>query len=212
MRITKYEHSCFVIEEAGKVLVVDPGVFTRTLPELSNVCAIIVTHVHPDHFDINQLQTIQAKNPDAMIYTVGEVAKELGTQKHEVVQAGTSKHCGDFRVSFYGGKHAIISESLPVMENVGILVNQKFYYPGDSLVAPDNVPIHTLAIPAVAPWSKISETMDFVAAVKPKHAFPVHNAILSDIGNSIYNPRLQAALEETAGSFTYLEPGQSLSV
>ncbi len=200
-----------VVEEADKTLVIDPGIYTQTLPELSNVCAIIVTHVHPDHFDVKHLSAIQAKNPDAVIYTVAEVAKELGDLKNDVVQAGTSKQCGDFHVSFFGGEHAIISPSLPVWQNVGVLVNERFYNPGDSLVAP-NVAVEVLAVPAVAPWSKISETMDFLNTVKPKQAFQIHDAILSEIGRSIYLPRLQSTTKEVGGKFLELKPGESVEI
>ncbi len=208
--MTKYEHSCIVVEEAGMTLVIDPGVYTQTLPPLTNVCAIIVTHVHPDHFDPKKLQAIQSKNPSATIYTVAEVAKELSKLKYEIVQAGTSKQCGDFHVSFFGGEHAIISDKLPVWQNVGILVNETFYTPGDSFVVPENIAVDVLAVPAVAPWSKISETIDFITAIKPKQAFPVHTAILSDIGSSIYLPRLQTAVEEAGGVFKNLKPTESI--
>lgn len=201
-----------VIEEDGKQLIIDPGVFTESLPELTNVCAIVITHVHADHFDLKQLGTIQAKNPDAIIYTVQEVADELGELKYEVVQASTSKQCGGFHVSFYGGEHAIIHDAMPVWQNVGILINDRFYYPGDSFAIPEDVSVHTLATPIIAPWSKISEVIDFVSTIKPKQTFPVHNAILSEIGDSVYNPRLQTAVEEVGGSFSFLKPGDSLTI
>lgn len=44
MKITKYEHSCVVIEEKGEKLVIDPGELTA-LPTLTYVRAIIFTHV-----------------------------------------------------------------------------------------------------------------------------------------------------------------------
>ena len=55
MKLTKYEHACFTIEAEGKLVVVDPGAFTTDLGTPENVVAIVVTHEHPDHFDVNAL-------------------------------------------------------------------------------------------------------------------------------------------------------------
>jgi L-ascorbate metabolism protein UlaG (beta-lactamase superfamily) len=212
MKITKYEHSCLVIEDRGKQLVIDPGVFTTSLPKLENVCSIIVTHVHQDHFSLELIDKILEGNPEAMIYTVEDVAKELGNRKHEIVHSNTSDLCGIFHVSFYGGQHALIHESLPTWQNVGILVNDVFYYPGDSLTIPEDVSVQCLAVPANAPWMKISETMDFISEIKAKQVIPVHNAILSDDGHKIYNGRLEATTKESDGVFTFLKPGKSIEI
>ena len=38
----------------------------------------------------------------------------------------------------------------------------------------------------VAPWSKMAETIDFLRAVGPRLALPVHDAVASDVGRPIY--------------------------
>ena len=35
------------------------------------------------------------------------------------------------------GEHAVIHSSIPVIDNVGVLVNDTVYYPGDSLFVPE---------------------------------------------------------------------------
>lgn len=210
MKITKYEHACIVIEEQDKRLVIDPGVFTKSLDNFNGVCGIVVTHAHPDHFNLELLDKIQAENPEACIYTVGEVAKELGDRKHEVVSGNISDLCDAFHLSFFGKQHAVIHDSLPVFQNIGVLVNESFYYSGDSFTVPDKHEVAVLAVPAVAPWMKTSEAMDFISQVKPRQVIPTHNAILSDEGHGIYNRYLEMAAKESGGTFTYLRPGSSL--
>src|SRR5699024_7866386 len=46
--------------------------------------------------------------------------------------------------------------------------------------------IDALAFAVVAPWSKMAETIDFLRAVGPKLALPVHDAVASDVGRPIY--------------------------
>ena len=58
MRITKYEHACFVASIAEKKLIVDPGSFTVPLPDTNNVVAVVITHEHADHWTPEHLQRI----------------------------------------------------------------------------------------------------------------------------------------------------------
>lgn len=191
-------------------MVIDPGVFTTSFEPTDTIDCVVVTHVHPDHFDPDKLKAIKALNPDVMICTVSEVADEIPDIACDVVDNGLSCSHGPFHASFYGGKHAVIHESLPVWQNVGVMVNEKLYYPGDSYITPEGQDVNILAVPSNAPWMKLSEAMNFIAALKPKQVFPTHNAMLSDIGHTVYNPRLESTTEENGGKFMFLKPGESL--
>ena len=69
-----------------------------------------------------------------------------------------------------------------------------------------------LGCPASAPWLKIGDVMDFITEVKPESVFPTHNIHLSDQGNQLNNNRIKQVTEENGGNFTYLLPGESLSI
>jgi hypothetical protein len=47
-------------------------------------------------------------------------------------------------------------------------------------VPPERVP--TLLLPVSGPWLKTAEMLDFVRAVAPARAFPIHDVLLSEIG------------------------------
>jgi hypothetical protein len=64
------------------------------------------------------------------------------------------------------------------------MVNRLFYYPGDAFTLP-GTPVDTLAVPAAGPWMRIGEAMDFLVAVHPRFAFPVHDVIASPQGKTI---------------------------
>ena len=72
----------------------------------------------------------------------------------------------------------MIHPDIPEIENVGYLVGERVFYPGDNFTRPD-APVEILALPLGAPWLKISEVVDYVLDVKPKVAFPVHDAVLA---------------------------------
>lgn len=186
MKITKYEHACFTVEHEGKLLIVDPGSYTTSLAAPENVVAVVVTHEHADHFDVTALGAIIAHNPDAIIVAHSDITRQFGdvTLPSRSVSTGDTYDIAPFHLEFFGGNHATIHPDIPVISNLGVMINDTVFYPGDSFVLP-NKPVDTLALPVAAPWMKLSEAIDYVVAIKPRLAFPTHDAVLSDIGKSM---------------------------
>jgi L-ascorbate metabolism protein UlaG (beta-lactamase superfamily) len=209
MRLTKLEHAALVIEDSGDKLYVDPGKFTTPITESSGAVAVVVTHRHDDHWTPEQLSRIVEANPDVRIFGPAGVADVAADFPIETVEAGDTVEVGPFRLQFFGGVHAVIHPSIPVVDNLGVLVNDALYYAGDSFTAP-GVPVEVLAAPAGAPWMKISEAMDFVVEVAPRRAFPTHEMVLSVAGKALSNARLAWATEQGGGEFVPLEPGDTL--
>lgn len=212
MRLTKLEHACLMLEAAGKTLIVDPGSFTTPLLGTTNVVAIVVTHEHADHWTDDQLRRILERNPDARIFGPAGVATAASEFDITVVRDGDTIDIAPFTLRFFGEKHAVIHRSIPVVDNVGVLINGLLYYAGDSFTVPEGVTVDTLAVPAGAPWLKISEVIDYVEAVKPRRSFPTHEMVLSVAGKSMSNARIQSATENGGGEFFPLEPGESLDL
>jgi L-ascorbate metabolism protein UlaG (beta-lactamase superfamily) len=211
MRVTKFEHATLRIDESGDSLVIDPGMFTTPLDDLANVVAVVITHEHPDHWTPDQLDRILRAAPGTPIFAPAGVAA-AGDHEITVVSPGEMVTAGRFTLRFFGGDHAVIHDSLPPVQNVGVLVNELLYYPGDSYAVPEDVAVDTLAAPLGAPWLKIGEAMDFVLAVKPHRAFGVHDMTLSVIGRNMHRQRLQWATEQNGGQFFELDPGDALDL
>jgi L-ascorbate metabolism protein UlaG (beta-lactamase superfamily) len=211
MKVTKLEHSSLLLESAGWTLIVDPGSLTRPITEPGNTAAIVITHEHADHWTPEQLNRILSKSPGTPIFATQGVADAAEGFDVTVVHEGDTFEAGPFTLAFYGTTHAVVHESLPVPDNVGVLVNGSLFHPGDAFTVP-GVPVETLAIPSAAPWLKLGEAMDYVAAVKPVRALPIHDMVLSVAGRTLYNARLQAAVEAAGAEFFPLDPGQSLDV
>lgn len=211
MKVTKHDHACLVIDKADSRLIIDPGSFTLPLSDVFGVVAVVITHEHPDHWTPEHLQRILDQNPDARVFGPAGVATAASDFAIEVVADGDTIEVEPFTLKFFGGKHAEIHSSIPIIDNVGVLVNDALYYGGDSYTIPP-VEVETLAAPIGAPWLKISEAMDYVIAVNPKRAFPVHEATLSRIGRDMGQARLTYATELGGGTFSALEPGESLDL
>lgn len=212
MKVTKQEHACLIIDNAGKTLVIDPGSFTTLLVGMSDVVAIVITHEHADHWTSDQLERILERNPDARIFGPAGVAAAASGFTVDIVTGGDTVDVDPFHLQFFGGRHAVIHSSIPVVDNVGVLVNDELYYAGDSFTIPEGVEVSTLAVPAGAPWLKIGEVMDYVTAVKPRRSFPVHEMVLSVAGKTMSNARIQWSTEAGGGEFFPLEPGESIDL
>lgn len=209
MKLTKYQHACFTLEKDGKLLVVDPGEFSSDFIAPENVTAVIITHQHGDHFDSDRLAEIMDKNPEAVILAPASVHAKIEAFNCQEVSAGESISVGPFELAFHGGKHALIHESVPVVDNIGVLINSLVYYPGDSLTLPGQS-VDTLLVPASAPWLKVGEAMNFLATLRPRLAIPTHDAILSTEGKEVYDWWLQKVCDESG--ITYLRPEGSLEI
>ncbi|MFJ4045056.1 MBL fold metallo-hydrolase [Microbacterium sp. NPDC089987] len=212
MRITKYEHAALRIDEGGETLLIDPGSFTMPLDDLGAVVAVVITHEHPDHWTAAHLDRILRAAPGIPIFSTAGVAAAASDYDITVVAPGDAVTVGAFSLRFFGGEHAVIHESMPEIENLGVLVNDELYYPGDSYAVPNGVDVSTLAAPLGAPWLKIGEAMDFVLAVAPRRCFGTHDMTLSTIGRTMHRQRLQWATEQGGGKFFELDPAESLDV
>ncbi len=212
MRVTKFEHATLRIDVNQDTLLVDPGSFTSPLVDLGGLVGVVITHEHPDHWTPDHLDRLLRDAPGTPIYAPSGVARAAEGYEITVVAPGDTVEVGAFTLRFFGGAHEVIHSSLPVVENVGVLVNDELYYPGDSYAVPEGVEVDTLAAPLGAPWLKIGEAMDYVLAVKPKRSFGTHDMTLSVIGKNMHRQRLQWATEQGGGEFTVLEPGDALDL
>lgn len=211
MRLTKFEHAALQLEQNGRRLFIDPGSFTTPITEAASTVAVVITHEHPDHWTPDQLKRIVDASPDVTIYGPAGVVAAAGDFPVVEVRAGEVVEAGPFSLRFFGGRHAVIHTSIPVVDNLGVIVNDTLFYPGDSFADPAQE-VDLLAVPVGAPWLKISEAIDYVLSVKPKRAFATHEMVLSVAGKQMGHGRLQWATEQVGGEYFALEPGDALDV
>jgi|SRR5581483_9566277 len=172
----KYTHACVRLEDGDRVLVIDPG--TLSEPEaLDGVDEILVTHEHFDHIDVERLRNY----PNLRIYTNAEFAPQLEGFHVTTVASGQTFQAGGFAVRAVGSHHAEIFDGLPGCANIGYIVEDHLYHPGDSMFVPEQK-IEHLLVPASGPWMKVGEALNFVRSVRPKRAYPIHEAMLSETG------------------------------
>ena len=212
MRVTKHEHAALLVESQGKSLVIDPGAYTSPFTDLHDTVGIVITHEHADHWTPEHLNRILREAGPLPIFAPAGVAAAASAFDVTVVAPGRRVELDPFTLEFFGGRHAVIHESIPVIDNLGVLIDDEFYYPGDSYAVPEGRDIALLAAPVGAPWLKIGDAIDFVLAVAPRRAFATHDMTLSAIGRGLGRERLSWATAQGGGEFLELDPGDSADV
>ena len=194
MQITKFTHSCVRVEGTG-VLVIDPGAFSER-SALDGADAVLITHEHIDHLDPDALAEALEKKPDLRLYAHTDVLAQHPqfAEVSTAVEPGGEFEAAGYRVRVFGGQHAVIHPDIPRIANVGYLVSDgaaNLYHPGDSFTVPEDTAVDTLFAPLNAPWMKLSESIDFVRAVKPGRAFALHDFLLTPIGAGVSDGHLE---------------------
>lgn len=201
MKLDKFAHACFTVTVDGQTLVVDPGNLTDDFVMPASVVGVVITHQHPDHHDATLLGEILRQFPVAVLTTDDTIIELEPDNSDSIVQAvvpGDIVETGPFSLEFFGGEHARIDQSIAPIHNVGVMINNLVYYPGDSFADPLR-PVKILALPVSAPWMKLSESLQFLRTVKPERVFPTHDAILSEAGQAIVD-RLAGAVTKEGGA------------
>lgn len=211
MKLTKYSHACFTVEKAEATLIVDPGVWTDDLVIPKNVVGIVVTHEHADHCDTKLISDIVTTSPRVTIYAHADVVAKLPGLPAQVVAGGETVQAGAFALEFTGGEHALIHSSIPRIANLGVIIDELVYYPGDSFTLPGKI-VPNIAIPVSAPWMKIGEAMDFIAATRAARFFPTHDAILSETGQNLVDSMLKNTATNANATYERIASGDSIEL
>ncbi|WP_433634825.1 MBL fold metallo-hydrolase [Nocardia sp. CA-120079] len=204
MDLTHYGHACVLADIPGPEgpvrVLFDPGAYSRDFEHLRDLDLILITHSHPDHLDAERLTTLLDDNLDAELVlgqdSVAALADpdRLDIPRHprsHAVAPGDKLSLRGIEIEVVGGEHACIHSDLPVSANVGYVLNGSLFHPGDAFDVPSGS-IDVLLLPAGGPWMKIGEGIDYLRAVAPRIAVPIHQAGLAPVHQNLHHGLLKS--------------------
>ncbi len=180
--ITKYAQSCFLIKKDGTSCLVDPGRFVYEMDGMTpsdwpKIDVMLVTHEHADHAHIEGIKLLVERD-GCPVFTNGSFAWQLQDQGilARVVRPGESVTAGGFTMRGVEQKHGKLPSGLPEPEDVGFIIDDTFYTPGDSVVTPQMPHAPVLFVPVAGPQMNFETARAMLGLVKPKLAIPMHYA------------------------------------
>lgn len=208
MKISKYLHSCLLVQQDTTVIVMDPGIFTyqaKVFPidSLQKLDFITITHEHPDHMHVPFIKELTGRFPNVEIITNPSAAEEL---EKEHIKAKTT---GNTIISIQTAPHEKLWDR-EVPQNVIITVFNKLTHPGDSLQFAATSDI--VALPVTAPWGSTTQAVEKAVAIKPKMIIPVHDWMWKDDVRKTMYVRLTDYFKTIGVSFKGLETGEIIEV
>ncbi len=216
MIVKKFLHSCILLEEGGKKLLIDPGWFcfieNKIKPEdIGAVDVILLTHRHPDHFYPEALKYFVSHgagiitNPE-----ISELLKKEGIDS-EIISSGEIKNLDNFIIQAFDAPHGCLPTEVP--HNLAFLINNKVLHPGDSFEVRGLEKTEILLLPIFGPWATLTDSLEFAKKLKPKIAVPIHDATIKDFMlERMYNNVYKPFLEKNKIGFRPLALGELLDI
>ncbi len=216
MKLTKFVHSCLLIEKDNTKILVDPGVYSWksglvSEEALSGITHVAVTHDHSDHLNQEFVEAVQKSSPSAAWYGPPEVINQL--ESWGVDGCDSSE---DSLVEFIESEHADLSPWFGEQPD-----HTSYLLLGEVLIGGD---CHTLTDGRKAkvfagavnggPWGGVVGYPKMIEAMtnRPEKVVPLHDWHWNDEARvGIYN-RLTELMPEFNVTFLPLDNGVAVEL
>ena len=210
MKITKFVHSCLLVETPEHVGIFDPGRFSWesglfNVAQLKRLDEIIITHEHEDHMFVPFIEALCRKFPEATIITTPAAAVKLAEAGIKNIQTQ-----GNGQAVLFATAHESINPLGQTPEHIGVHYADKLTHPGDSHHFTETKEI--LALPVTAPWGGMMAAAALGAALKPRYIIPIHDWHWNEQARAGAYARLQAFFKEQDITFIAIKDGEAVEI
>ncbi len=205
MKITKFVHSCLLVEmpePVSRTALFDPGAMSEgalNVDALEFLDDIIITHGHGDHFHLPLVQKLVAKFPQVRITATPEVVEQLAAAG---ITASSEATAG---ITFFDAPHEDVSPIYPQPQNIGVHYLDLLTDPGDSHSFTESKAV--LALPVTGPWGGMIKAAQLALKLQPQYIIPIHDWHWSDDARNSSYDSLEKLFDEHDITFIKAETG-----
>lgn len=210
MKITKFVHSCLLIEAPAPInrtALFDPGSFSEAaldVDALEYLDDIIITHKHGDHCSIPLIKRLVAKFPDVHITAPPEVVAIL---QAEGISADSEPSEG---IVFFDAPHEKVEPLFPRPQNLGVHYLDLLSDPGDSHSFTETKAI--LALPLAGPWASTIRAINLALQLKPQYVLPIHDWHWNETARENLYGNIAGVLQKEGITFVPLTTGKPVTI
>jgi len=177
MKITKYGQSAILIEDYKKKrILIDPGSFCFeqiTPEEFGKIDILLITHKHSDHFIPDKIKIIIQNNPGIIVLSNQEVKEIL--DEAELIFPSETKTIDDIKIKCISQVHGDLPNGMKKPIDIGFLIDNKLYHPGDSIYMEEKPHAEILFLPFCGKVvMDIPDAIKFAREVDAKLIIPIH--------------------------------------
>lgn len=203
MKITKFQHSCLLIEmpePVNRTVLFDPGVMSEHVLDVDSLVYlddIVITHQHSDHFSVPLLQKLVARFPDVRILAppdTVELIREAG-----ITNVTSEPPEG---ITLFDAPHESVEPVYPQPDNLGVHYLDTVTHPGDSHSFNETKKV--LALPLSGPWASTIRAINLALELKPAYVLPIHDWHWSEVAREGMYQTIEGALAKQGITFVPL--------
>lgn len=210
MKITKFVHSCLLVEmpePINRTALFDPGTMSESaldVDSLEYLDDILITHIHADHMSVDLIKQLVAKFPEVRITAPADAVEAL---KNEGITASSQPPEG---VIIFEAPHEKLEPFMMAEppDELGYHYLELLSDPGDSHSFSETKEI--LALPIQAPWGSTRRAVELALELKPKYVIPIHDWHWSDDARRASYNNLEKIFADNGITFLKPETGESI--
>ncbi len=208
MKISKHIHSCLLIKENGKTILIDPGSYSVEekgieIQAIDQLDYLLITHEHPDHFYLPFIKELVSKFPNLQIITNRSVVDILAKEDIKAVTEGN-----EF-IEVIDAPHEHLFAA-PQFQNTLFNIFSTLTHPGDNLRLKRTCRI--LALPIQAPWGSLTQAIEKAIELKPQIIIPIHDWHWNATARDAFYARLKNYFTQNDIKFLGLQTGEEIKV
>jgi L-ascorbate metabolism protein UlaG (beta-lactamase superfamily) len=207
VKITKFVHSCLLVETDGRTSLFDPGMMSEealSVDKLEALDDLIITHRHSDHMSMTIIKKLVAKFPKLHITAPVDVIQELAK---EGIMASSQPSPG---IVFFESPHAPVEPLFFTPDEIGVHYLDILTDPGDSHTFHETKAI--LALPVQAPWGSTLKALKLGLELQPKHIIPIHDWHWSDAAREQMYGTLEQLFSKSSITFHKMKTGEPVTI